>query len=204
MRSAMQPAAYRDDPDYIHAIHLYRFPGDGQSYPLGPGELIVIAQDGIDHREINLNSLDLSHSNFEYYNHLSGDIDNPLIPNMIQMHHKYGNDFLYSVMNDAILLLKLEAADSLWSYDNFNQILIPRKRIIDGVEYRENLLEYEYKRLTDDVDAGITGGLPMYQGKSIARKVFRVTNDQKILMDNNNSSIDFHVSDTRTPGTIDE
>jgi len=194
---------YRDDPQFIHAVHLYKFPGSGEDYPIQPGEAILIAQDAINHLEINLNSLDLSSVNFEYYNHLSNDIDNPLIPNMVQMHHKYGHDFLYSVMNSAILLLKLEAADNALTYDEFDYILIPRVRVVDGVEYRENPLEYEYKRLADDMDAGITGGLPMYQGKSVARKVFREVDGQNILMDNNNSSIDFHIMDPPTPGTVD-
>ena len=53
------------------------------------------------------------------------------------------------------------------------------------------------------MDAGITGGLPMYQGKSIARKVFNEVDGQIILMDNNNSSIDFQVLDTPTPGLLE-
>jgi hypothetical protein len=195
---------YKEDLQYIHSIHLYSFPGSGQDYPLEPGEMITIAQDAIDHTEINSNSLNLSQSTFEYYNHLSSDIDNPLVPNMVQIHHKYGIDFLYSVANDAILLVKLEESDTLWNYDDFDQILVPRDRVVDGVEYRENTLEYDHKRLTDDIDAGITGGLPMYQGKSIARKVFQEQDSQLLLMDNNNSSIDFQVLDTPTPGIINE
>ena len=196
-------SGHRDDPDFIHSVHLYKFPGNGKDYPIQPGEIILIAQDAINHLEINANSLDLSNVDFEYYNHLSNDIDNPLVPNMIQIYHKYGIDFLYSVMNESIVLLKMEPADSILTYDEFEYILIPRERVVDAVEYREDLREYEYKRLADDMDAGITGGLPMYQGKSIARKVFNEVDGQIILMDNNNSSIDFQVLDTPTPGLLE-
>ncbi len=195
---------YRDeDPDYLHCIHLYKFPGGGRDYPLPPGEIFIIAQDAIDHTQINVNSIDLSFADFEYYNHLSTDVDIEGVKNMVQIHHKYGHDFLYSVFNDAVVLFKLEESDSNWTYDTFNHILVPIERVIDGVEYRENKSEYQYKRLHDNIDAGITGGIPAYKGKSVARKIFKNIDDQIILMDNNNSSIDFKVLDKATPGLIE-
>ena len=195
---------YREsDPDFLHCVHLYGFPGSGTDYPLEPGQMIIIAQDAIDHTEFNKNSIDLTSADFEYYNPLSNDVDVAEVPNMIQMHHKYGIDFLYSVMNDAIVLFKLEAQDSVWNYDEFNRILVPTQRAIDGVEYRESLIEYELKHLPDEVDAGLTGGTPAYKGRSIARKIFKEISGQIILMDNNNSSIDFQVLDTPTPGIIE-
>lgn len=198
------------DPSYssredtmLHCLHLYQFPGDGDDYPIEPGETIIIAQDAIDHTEYNASSLDLSGADFEYYNHLSNDVDAPDAVNMIQIHHKYGIDFLYSVMNDAIVLFKLRACDSVWTYDTFNEILVPVNRAVDGVEYKEVVSEYEYKHLPDEIDAGITGGMPMYQGKSIARKILNRVNGQVILMDHNNSNLDFQILDTPTPGEVD-
>ncbi|MBN2364748.1 MAG: DUF4876 domain-containing protein, partial [Calditrichaeota bacterium] len=193
---------YKEDPDYMYSIHLYQFPGNGTDYPVEPGQTVVIAQDAENHILKNSKSLDLSQADFEYYNPLSNDIDNPFVPNMIQIHHKYGIDFLYSTNNDAIYLAKLEPEDTL-SYGPFDLIKVPKQRVTDGVEYKEDLTNYEFKRLSDDIDSGITGGLPRYQGKSIARKVFREVNGLKILMDNNNSSIDFQVLDTPSPGEIE-
>ncbi len=193
---------YRDDPEYVHCEHLYQFPGTGNDYPVEPGEMIVIAQDAIDHTEISANSIDLSQADFEYYNPLSNDVDNPNVPNMIQIHHEYGFDYLYSVMNDALILAKLEPEDTL-KYDSRGHILIPIKRVVDALEYKEDLTNYEYKYLPDELDAGITGGLAMYSGKSIIRKIFKIVNGQIILTDNNNSSIDFKVAKQRTPGWID-
>ncbi|GAB4331160.1 MAG: DUF4876 domain-containing protein [Calditrichia bacterium] len=192
---------YRDDPDYVYCIHLYKFPGNGQDYPVAPGEAVVIAQDAEDHTIKNANSLNLSGADFEYYNHLSSDIDNPFVPNMIQIHHKYGFDFLYSVMNDAIVLLHFSEEDTL-EYGPFNLLKVPKNWVVDGVEYKEDIGNLEYKRLSDDIDAGLCGGMPAYQGKSVARKVFKTVNGQKILMDHNNSFIDFETMNTPTPGEI--
>ncbi|GAB4365771.1 MAG: hypothetical protein Kow0042_05210 [Calditrichia bacterium] len=193
---------YRDDPEFIHCIHLYQFPGSGTDYPVEPGETIIIAQDAENHTLKNPRSLDLSSADFEYYNPLSNDIDVESVPNMIQIHHKYGYDFLYSVMNDAVCLFKMVPGDTL-GYDEFNLILVPKEWVIDGVEYKEDPTQYHLKRLSDDIDAGITGGMPAYQGKSVARKIFKIIGNQKVLMDNNNSSIDFEVTDNPTPGWIE-
>ncbi len=192
----------REDAEFLHCVHLYKFPGSGMDYPLAPGEHVIIAQDAINHQVYNANSVDLRAADFEYYNRLSGDVDVKEVPNMIQLHHKYGNDFLYSVMNASIVLVKLEAADSVWQYDQFNEILVPNGRAVDGVEYRESTSEFEYKHLPDEIDAGITGGSPAYKGKSVARKILNIVEGQIILMDNNNSSTDFEVLDKPTPGVI--
>ncbi len=193
---------YKEDPDYMYSIHLYQFPGNGSDYPVAPGQTIIIAQDAENHLLKNVNSFDLSQADFEYYNPLSNDIDNPFVPNMIQLHHKYGIDFLYSTRNDAIYLAKLQQEDTL-SYGPFDLIKVPKQRVWDGVEYKEDVTNYEVKRLSDDIDAGITGGLPGYQGKSVARKVFKEVDGLKVLMDNNNSSIDFQVLNTPSPGSLE-
>jgi len=79
---------------------------------------------------------------------------------------------------------------------------MPKSAIFDAVEYRDNLTEVDYKRLDPSLDAGLTGGLETYQGKSIQRKIDRIVDGRIILMDNNNSSIDFEILDTPTPGWV--
>ncbi len=181
----------------IHAIHAYMIPGTGKDWPLPPGEEIIIAQDAIDHSAINLNSINLTDADFEYYVSTSGDVNNPDVPDMIQLQHKYGVDFLYSVMNDALCILKVKDPYVL-GYDNHNCLLLPKSAIFDAVEYRENLNDTN-KRLDNTLDAGKTGGIPMYKGKSVSRKVERIEDGRIILMDNNNSSIDFEVLEKPTP-----
>lgn len=185
---------YRDE-DYIHSVHAYMFPGDGDDYPLAPGEMVIVAQDAINHSANN--SVDLSGAEFEYYAYGQSDVDYPAT-NMIQLHHKYGVDFLYSVKSSAIVLLKV-ADPYAYGYDNYNQIQLPKSAVLDGVEYKEDLTDYDYKRLGPTIDAGITGGFEMYQSKSIQRKIDYYQNGRAILIDNNNSSIDFKVITPPTP-----
>lgn len=188
------------EEDVIHAVHAYMFPGTGKDYPLAPGEFKIVAQDAINHADINTGSIDLSNADFEYFVGDKGDV-NADATNMIRIHHKYGNDFLYSVMNNAVVILKVNDPYQ-YGYDDFERILLPKSAIFDAVEYRDNLSEMDFKRLDPSLDAGLTGGLENYSGKSIQRKVDRIIDGRLILMDNNNSSIDFEILDVPTPGYV--
>jgi hypothetical protein len=176
------------------------FPGTGRDYPLYPGEFVIVAQDAVNHTEAVPNSVDLSRADFEYYVG-PPDVDQPDVENMIKLHHKYGIDFLYSVFNDAIVLLKVKDPFA-YGYSQFDCILLPKSAVIDGVDYRDNLSEVDYKRLDASIDAGLTGGFESYQHKSVERRIDTYDGDRIILMDNNNSSIDFQVLDHPTPGYL--
>ncbi|MDD4961519.1 MAG: DUF4876 domain-containing protein [Candidatus Marinimicrobia bacterium] len=191
-------AGFQDD-SLIHAIHAYMFPGSGSDYPIGPGEFIVVAQDAIDHSQAPVNSVNLLDANFEYYVSDQGDVDNPGVPNMIQLHHKYGIDFLYSVFNDALVILKVKDPYAL-GYDEFNRLMLPKSGVIDGVEYRENTSQFDWKRLDASIDAGLAGGIPGYSNKSVERRIERMEEGRFIFMDNNNSSLDFIILSKPTPG----
>ncbi|MBN2600834.1 MAG: DUF4876 domain-containing protein [Candidatus Marinimicrobia bacterium] len=188
------------DEDFIYAVHANMFPGSGHDYPLYPGEFIVLAQDAIDHTVAVPNSVNLSGADFEYFVG-GGDVDQPNVENMIKIHHKYGIDVLYSVFNDAVVLLKVKDPYA-YGYSQFDLILFPKSAVIDGVDYRDNLAEVEYKRLDASIDAGLTGGFEAYKNKSVHRKIDFYKNGRAVLMDNNNSSIDFQVLDHPTPGYL--
>ena len=188
------------DEDYIYAVHANMFPGTGKDYPLYPGEFVVLAQDAIDHTIVVPNSVNLSGADFEYFVG-GGDVDQPNVENMIKIHHKYGIDVLYSVFNDAVVLLKVQDPFA-YGYSQFDLILLPKSAVIDGIDYRDNLAEVEYKRLDASIDAGLTGGFEAYQNKSVHRKIDTYDEGRVILMDNNNSSIDFQVLDHPTPGYL--
>ena len=78
------------DPDIMDEAvtvqALYTIPGNGKEHPVNPGEYILLADVGIDHRPANPNSFSLEHANWEWYdvstkpNNL--DIDSPLVPNL--------------------------------------------------------------------------------------------------------------------------
>jgi hypothetical protein len=65
---------------------LYTIPGNGTDYPVQPGEYLLLADTGIDHRISNPNSFDLSKADFEWYdvssNPNSLDIDGPTVTNL--------------------------------------------------------------------------------------------------------------------------
>ncbi|MEA2076698.1 MAG: DUF4876 domain-containing protein [Candidatus Marinimicrobia bacterium] len=186
----------------IYAIHAYMFPGDGDDYPINPGELIVIAQDAIDHSPAPIHSINLLDADFEYYLSDKGDVDNVNVTNMLQIHHKYGIDFLYSVFKDALVLMHVKDPYKL-GYGEFNELLLPKSAVIDGIDYSDNLAEIDHKRLSPDIDGGLTGGIPSYSNKSLERYIDRIEDGRIILMDNNNSSLDFHVLHPPTPGYIE-
>ncbi len=191
------------DDSVIHAVHAYMFPGDGDDYPIEPGQLIVVAQDAIDHSPYPINSVNLLDADFEYYVADKGDVDNNSVTNMIQIHHKYGIDFLYSVFNNAVLLMDVKEPFKL-GYDEFNCILLPKQSVVDGIEYRDNVAEFNMKRVDESIDGGLTGGIPAYSSQSVERYIDRYEEGRMILMDNNNSSLDFHVLKPPTPGWIQE
>jgi hypothetical protein len=62
---------------------MEQFPGSGRDYPLAPGETVVVARDAIDHRPFAPTALDLSHAQFEFFG--IADVDNPQVPNMINI-----------------------------------------------------------------------------------------------------------------------
>jgi hypothetical protein len=187
----------------IHATHACMFPGTGNDYPIQPGEFIIIAQDAIDHSIYPVNTVDLTEANFEYYLADKGDVDNPNAANMLNIHHKYGNDFLYSVFSNAIVIMDVKNPYE-YGYDEFNRILLHKNAVIDGVEYRDNPSELDMKRLDASIDAGLAGGIPSYSSQSIERYIDRYEDGRMILMDNNNSSLDFHVNKPPTPGWVEE
>ena len=72
--------------EYMTVQALYTIPGSGTDHPVQPGQSLLIADTGIDHRVANPNSFDLSGADFEWYDlstkpaHM--DIDSPTVPNL--------------------------------------------------------------------------------------------------------------------------
>ena len=191
------------DEPLIHATHAYMFPGTGNDFPIQPGELVVVARNAIDHSPRPVYSVNLLNADFEYYRSDIGDVDNPTAVNMVKLHSKYANDFMYSVFNNALLLLNVQNPFEN-GYDEFNRILLPKNSVIDGVEYRDNPAEIYMKRIDSSIDGGLTGGIASYSSQSVERKIDRWEGDRMILMDNNNSSLDFKINKPPTPGLIEE
>jgi hypothetical protein len=187
---------YRDDPEFIHSKSIWIFPGTGIDYPIQPGQFVLCAEDAIDHRMNAPNSVDLSQADFEFYKDDAPDIDNPAIPNMIKIYQTSGNDWLIGGETGALVLSNF-SADSLLPFDD--QFLIPYRSVFDGVEYKADPTKLDKKILNEGIDAGSTGGIQFYTGKSMER-ILISDNNRKILKDENNSSVDFMIINVPSPG----
>ncbi len=186
--------AYRNfmsDTKFIHASTVWQFPGSGKEYPIMPGEFIVVAQDGIDHRLSHPKSIDLRTADFEYYNERTDgrDLDNPEVKNMIKIKMGTQFDWNYGVGSDAIILARVPDINTL-GQDGDGYLLIPVETVLDGVEWIADL-DMSKKRLLPSIDVSATGGIPNYSGKSIERKIVRMIGNRAVLSDLNNSSVDF-------------
>ncbi|MCF8266591.1 MAG: DUF4876 domain-containing protein [Ignavibacteriales bacterium] len=189
---------YRDDPTYVHSKSIWIFPGSGQDFPIQPGEFVVCAEDAIDHRINAPNSVDLSNSKFEFYKDDAPDVDNPAVPNMIRIYQPSGNDWLIGGEKGSLIIARF-SSDSLISFDD--QFLIPYRTILDGVEYLDDPTKLDIKILNQSIDAGATGGIQFYTGKSMERILISDAG-RKILKDENNSSVDFVIIERPTPQTF--
>ena len=83
--------------------YIYKFPGRAgeKNYPFNPKQFLVLAGDAVDHRKTVSNSIDLSHADWEFYNqYMAADIDNPNVPNLINLQPDNGTKFLIGLTSD--------------------------------------------------------------------------------------------------------
>ncbi|MDE7461780.1 MAG: DUF4876 domain-containing protein [Muribaculaceae bacterium] len=198
---------------------LYTVPGSGHDVPVAPGEYLLIADTGIDHRVANPNSFDLSHADFEWYdvstNPNSLDIDG-VAPNMDKwycytlsfwlLHNRgfkaYG---IARIPVDRDTYLK----EYLYTYE-YEEITnvgtfpmsqtayrLPNEWIVDVVNCSVDAL-HAWEVCAPALDCGWTGCGTMDKDKtryfhSVRRKLLYVTPEgNAVFSDTNNSSEDFN------------
>lgn len=186
---------YVDDSEFVHSKTVWYFPGDGDDYPIEPGEFVVCAEDGMDHRINAPESVDLSGVSFEFFKNDAPDVDNPGVPNMLMLYQSSGYDWLIGGEKEGLVIADMALDSVIWRDD---QILVPISTVIDGVEYLDDVTELDEKTLYPGVDAGVTGGIEFYTGKSMERIVDPTATEFR-LQDQNNSSLDFTVIEDPTP-----
>ena len=189
---------------------LFRFPGSGHDHPVPPGGAVVLATDAVDHRVVNDSATDLSNADFEFIG--SSDVDNPAVPNMINLSEH---------------VTPLEhgwyppAGADLFVGPPLNPDTLPSRVI-----YTFNAKYYHVARaaittfaLFDFVDPRYTECLPLvsplfdaapvivpyadYYNPSFKRKVLRYLPDGRAVLQNTHtSSQDFEFTFPRTPGSV--
>ena len=174
-----------DDGDFDGVTYVFKFPGNAgeKNYPFYPKTFIVLAGDGVNHKNSMANAVDLSNADWEFYNQYSAnDIDNPAVPNLLNMKTEENIDFMISLTNDVIVISS--GLDSVWSDG------IDINTVIDGVEYQTN--GNSLKTLDSRIDRGWVLSPPKYSGKSMQRREPGV--------DTNDGQLDWEIILTPTPG----
>ena len=165
--------------------YIYKFPGRAgeKNYPFYPKQFLVLAGDAVDHRKVVSTSIDLSHADWEFYNqYMAADIDNPNVPNLLNMRPDNGTKFLIGLNDDIVAIAS--GVDTTWTEG------IDISSILDAIQYRANVTLPKY--IDDRLDKGIVQAPARYSGKSIQRK--------EPGMDTNNGSVDWEILSAPTPG----
>ena len=180
------PGADEDDDNDIDGVmYVFKFPGyyGQKNYPIFPKQFVVLACDAVNHTKTISGSLDLSHADWEFYNQYSPlDVDNPNVPNLINMKTNETSDFLMGLTGDVLVFAT--GQDSVWSDG------IDITTIIDGVEWQSsaNLR----KTLDTRIDRSYVLAPPIYSGKSIQRR--------EAGFDTNDGLLDWEILQHPTPG----
>ena len=198
---------------------IYVIPGSGQEHPVQPGKSLILCDTGIDHRNANPNSFNLSKAGFEWYDNSTNpshmDIDSPTVPNLDKW---YCYTLSFWVLHNrgfcsyALARIPIDKETYLRDYYytyKYTMYLpagtfpmqqsaykIPNSWIVDGVN-----CSVEAARVWDilpaNVDAGwthcgTTDNDKTRYFKSVRRKVAGFEDGRCILQDTNNSSDDFN------------
>ncbi len=203
--------------DTIVAEYIWTIPGTGTQVPVRPGESIIIAQDGINHKDDPkgnpLSPVNLGNADFEFYvyKYNNKDVDSPLVPNMIRDY--FWNSMLEEVTfrvqgGSSIAIAKLPGSSEMErrayilrnliskpfssGSDTTHYVKVANRYLIDAVETVEDEAHAIYKRFSPDLDAGYTY-VPSgsRSGKCVRRKIKEVVSGRVIYQDTNNSTNDF-------------
>ncbi|MFW5644420.1 MAG: DUF4876 domain-containing protein [Bacteroidota bacterium] len=184
-------------------------PGSGTDHPINPGESIIIAQDGIDHKTDALGNpnspVDLSDADFETYvpRDDNKDLDAPGVPNMEFGYATFlGFDWLTSVFGCGYVIFRIDGdidtyvdnnkATKPESTSTTEYVLIDNDMIIDAFQAYADDSETGMPKLHSVNDAGFTfDPNGTYTGKCVRRKVKTVINGRTVYQDTNNSTNDF-------------
>ena len=191
---------------------MVQIPGNGTQYPVQPGASIVIAEQGINHKENNPNSIDLSKADFEsFYPPKVKDVDGVGVTNNINL---YGVFIINNRGNRSYVIARFPegTATATLQYDYEYKVAtklmqrqalkIPNNWIVDAVNLSTKT-GFEWIVTSSSLDSGWAyvandeKDTSRY-GKSVRRKVLSEKNGKPIFKDTNDSTEDFEILTTPT------
>ncbi|WP_297891863.1 DUF4876 domain-containing protein [uncultured Capnocytophaga sp.] len=191
---------------------MVQIPGTGTQYPVQPGKSIVIAEQGINHRENNPNSIDLSKADFEnFYPPKVKDVDGVGVTNNINL---YGIFIFNNRGNRSYVIARFPegtaTATLQYNYEykvgtklmKRQALKIPNNWIVDAVNLSTKT-GFEWIVTSSSLDSGWAyvandeKDTSRY-GKSVRRKVLSEKNGKPIFKDTNDSTEDFEILTTPT------
>ncbi len=194
---------------------IWKFGGDGTTFPLQPGEDAVVCQNGaIDHSAIYSSSVNLNKSEyfviynsafFTHTNYHPTPGNNILPERHLNLVQKYGmsTGWGLSLGSPAIVIFMPTGGETIEEYLQNDGVIntthrvafIPEMWVLDGVEVFYGGSSGGEKRLSTAVDAGYVTQSAKYDGKSLHRNVDEARSAElgfEVLSDSNNSSNDFY------------
>ena len=213
-------------PDFVPVIQaVWQFPGDGDDFPLAPGEDAVVCLGGaIDHAaqyplSVNLNKPDYFVCyNTTYFPNTSyhpAPGSNVSVERYLDVVIKMGkaNAYTASISSPAIVLFRAEGVsiqDHVADPDNItpvpgsmsdNVVKIPFEWIQDAVEVFDARSNDNKKRLVPSLDAGYVLQTDSFLGRSLMRRVDEAASaysGYEVLADTNNSLNDFYETEKQS------
>ena len=208
---------FREYAPIVEAV--WRFPGDGERFPLAPGEDAVVAINGaVDHTlqyplSVNLNREEyfVCYNPTLYpnttYHPVPGDKIQPA--RYMEVAAKVGrsNSYILSLNSPTVVLFRAvgvgmddylaDRTASTVTKPGSSEICvkIPWEWILDGVEVYSGSSSNNVKRLSDAVDAGFVYLSASYLGHTLHRRLDETATAAagfEIYQDTNNSSNDFY------------
>ena len=213
-------------PDFVPVIQaVWQFPGDGDDFPLAPGEDAVVCLGGaIDHAaqyplSVNLNKPDYFVCyNTTYFPNTSyhpAPGSNVSVERYLDVVIKMGkaNAYTASISSPAIVLFRAEGVsiqNHVADPDNItpvpgsmsdNVVKIPFEWIQDAVEVFDARSNDNKKRLVPSLDAGYVLQTDSFLGRSLMRRVDEAASaysGYEVLADTNNSLNDFYETEKQS------
>lgn len=212
LSASSTPFGFNKAAGNVYLTNVWMVPGTGKSHPIKPGESMVIASTGMNHKSDpagNANSVDLGKgiADFECYVASTGkDVDNPEVPNMeLVLYTTVTNNWITSVFGPSMVIFKTPSFNTLKQLTEPGStnarlfVEVPGGNVIDAVESLANANAVNFKRFPTALDAGFMYCSGSYVREAIVRKVQSTVNGRRVLQDTNNSSNDFAVSKTFIP-----